>query len=97
MLFHEYSPLKCQMCANERTYRILPIRHHGYSSMVAFFLWKAHRHQQWLDKVHKTDTVTTVRHCQKHSLSVLLLAVEMSHTTQTALHLYFWKPQWKEN
>ena len=27
-----------------------------------FFLWKAHRHQQRLDKVRTSDTVTVVRH-----------------------------------
>ena len=30
------------------------------------FLWKAHRHQQWLDKVHvrMSDTAMTVTHFQ---------------------------------
>ena len=44
----------------------------GYYSRVAtirgrcLFLWKAHRHQQWLDKVHvrMSDTVMTVTHFQ---------------------------------
>ena len=41
------------------------------------FLWKARRHQRWLDKVHASATVTIVR----RSLSVLLSAVGTIRTT----------------
>ena len=28
------------------------------------FLWKAWRHQRWLDRVRMSEMVTVVRHCQ---------------------------------
>ena len=48
----------------------------GYYSRVSF-LW-----EDGLDKVHTSDTVTTVS--SKRSLSVLLAAMEISCTTRTA-------------
>ena len=36
----------------------------GYYRGRHLFLWEAHRHQRWLDKVHTSDTVMTVRCCQ---------------------------------
>ena len=54
----------------------------GYYSRAALFQ-KTHIHQHWQDKGCMNDIVTTVS--SMHSFSVLPLAVERSHTTQTAL------------
>ena len=35
-----------------------------FEGSVCMFLWKAHRHQRWLDRVHTSNTMTTVRCCQ---------------------------------
>ena len=48
------------------------------------FLRKTCRHQQWLDKVHASNTMVT----STHSLSVLLSVLERSCTTQTARWLF---------
>ena len=50
------------------------------------FLWKARRHQQWLDKVHTSETVTDARHYwySARSLSILLSAVGMTRPTPEA-------------
>ena len=51
----------------------------SYNSRAVFISLTAYRHQQWLDKIHIGDTVTTGR--SMHSLSILLSAMGTSHTT----------------
>ena len=50
----------------------------------------ARRHQQWLDKVHMSNTVVTDAVSSTHSPPVLVSATERSCTTLTALALARW-------
>ena len=56
------------------------------------FLWKAWRHQWWLDRVRTSETVTVAISTvsSTRSLSVLLSAVGTTRTTQTVLALAWW-------
>ena len=82
-------------------YHISSIRRHGYyffrfSFCAAtirgrhLFLWKAWRHQLWLDKVGTSETMTVARHCQQYAQLLsqsCCQPVGMTRTTQTVLAL----------
>ena len=57
-----------------------------------YFFGKSADVQRWLDKVHRYSDNYCTTITSKHSLSVLLLAVETSHISQTALALAWWPP-----
>ena len=62
-----------------------------YCSRWHLFLWRAHRYQRWLDEVHTNATVAMLEAVSsKHSLSLLLSAVETTRTAQTVLALVWW-------
>ena len=58
-----------------------------FRGQLYFFRKPADTNDGWIRYVRSSDTVTTVRHCQQYSLSVLLSAMEMSHKIRTALVL----------
>ena len=64
----------------------------GYFTRVAiiYLIWIARRHQQWLGKVHMSNTVMTDAVSSPHSPPVLVSATERSSTTLTALALARW-------
>ena len=62
-----------------------------YTRVVLIYLiWIARRYQQWLDKVHMSNTVMTDAVSSPHSPPVLVSATERSSTTLTALALAHW-------